>query len=165
MSSGTPYSYMYNIEALPHSSEHKIYWGGLESIKVFRNGKWSRLIVMSVRLCYTPEGQQFVLYATRAGTFVFVVDKSHGNYAALIPRQRDTPATTAIPDYFWMCITHSTITDHPHRFRQCVGHCQCGADDHCVERPLYCCMICGDPVNETAQLCGKTRCANPFYQY
>lgn len=157
---GKEFSYMINQSALPANPKHKIYWGGIEALKVYFGGEWKRLIVMSVRLCYTSQNTQFVRYKTRMGSFVFVTDKRNGNYAALIPAEEPNSITTKPVDYFWLCLQHSTITDIT-QSKFCRDQCRCGASDHCIER--YFCVNCGDRVNATSQLCGKFRCSNPNY--
>jgi hypothetical protein len=147
--------HMFNAACLPFNQSDEIYWGGLEKLSVYYGGRWHKLNVFSVAIRYTYEGTQFVLYRTRLGNFAFVSTSSTGPFVTLF-RARTIPHF----DYMWICLPHSECTANRRNEgrTQCSGTCRCGADDHCIERILYCCVICGKSVPGGGQLCDKTSC-------
>ena len=152
---GTQVVHMFNAASLPINAGDEIYWGGLEMLTVFYGGRWHKLNVFSLALRYTYTGVQFVLYRTRLGNFAFVSASANGPFVTLF-RARTVPHY----DYMWVCLPHSDTTEKRRTDVriQCNGVCRCGADDHCIERILYCCVICGKSVPGGGQLCDKTSC-------
>lgn len=152
---GVCISYMYNSSSLPIDSNDEIYWGGLERLKMFYGGEWVNLNITSVSLRYLPNHHQFVLYRTRLGNFAFVTDESNGSFVAFLPNKKSSQY-----DYFWLCLAHCVTVSRKNvrGIHQCNMLCRCGADDHCVDRPIYSCVICGSNVIGGGQLCDKTDC-------
>lgn len=151
----TKVTYMFNAASLPLDASDEIYWGGLERIVVFYGGRWHKLNVFSMAIRYTYTGIQFILYRTRLGNFAFVSSSSTGPFVTLFGSR-----TVPHYDFMWICLAHSECTERrrTNNFTQCNGVCRCGADDHCIERILYSCVICGKSVQGGGQLCDKTSC-------